>query len=180
MMKSKNIAISALFITFMTIGAFVKIPGPLLPMTLQTFFAVFGALLLKGKHILVSMSLYILIGLIGVPVFSEGGGIGYIIKPSFGFLIGFCIGAYIITCLVNKSKYTFSHLLLSSFIGLFVIYGIGLLYYFWISKALLQLPLSITKLLMYCFFLPLPGDIMSCILASILARRLRPIFQKIF
>jgi len=77
MMKSKNIAISALFITFMTIGAFVKIPGPLLPMTLQTFFAVFGALLLKGKHILVSMSLYILIGLIGVPVFSEGGGIAF-------------------------------------------------------------------------------------------------------
>ena len=177
MKKSKNVAITALFTAFMTVGAFIKIPGPLLPMTLQTFFAVFGALLLRRNQIFTSMSLYILIGLIGLPVFSEGGGLGYILKPSFGFLIGFCLGAYIIASIIRTSKCTFMHLLVSSFIGLSVIYAIGLLYYFFISKTVLNLPLSIEKLLIYCFFLPLPGDILSCILAVILALRLRPVFK---
>ena len=47
-------------------------------------------------------------GLIGVPVFAEGGGIWYVMKPSFGYLIGFIIGAFLTGYIIEKSKKSIS------------------------------------------------------------------------
>lgn len=42
-----------------------------------------------------SVCIYIVLGLMGLPVFAEGGGLAYVLKPSFGYIIGFAIASYV-------------------------------------------------------------------------------------
>ncbi len=70
----RNVAISALFIALITIGTFIRIPIPLLPFTLQFLFTMLAGLLLGGRWGALTVFIYIVLGLMGVPVFTEGGG----------------------------------------------------------------------------------------------------------
>ena len=78
------------------VGAFIKIPLPYIPFTLQTFFVFYSGILLGAKLGMLSQIIYILIGLVGIPVFSNGGGPSYVFQPSFGFLIGFIISTFFV------------------------------------------------------------------------------------
>ena len=71
-----------------------KIPVPVVPFTLQLLFTMTAGLLLGGKLVAASVGAYILIGLLGLPVFAEGGGPAYILKPSFGYIIGFAAASF--------------------------------------------------------------------------------------
>lgn len=95
----------ALFAALTAAGIFIKIPIPGTPMsfTLQTFFIFLAGLLLEPKYALISQAVYAAIGLIGVPVFMNGGGFSYVLQPSFGFIIGFCVTAMLISLLVRRN-----------------------------------------------------------------------------
>jgi biotin transport system substrate-specific component len=95
----------ALFAALTAAGVFIKIPipGTLMSFTLQTFFIFLAGLLLEPKFALISQAVYAAIGLIGLPVFMNGGGISYVLQPSFGFIIGFCVAAMLISMLVRRS-----------------------------------------------------------------------------
>ena len=67
----------ALFTALMAAGAYLRIPFPLLPVTLQTFICALS-------------------GLAGLPIFASGGGPASVLEKSFGFIIGFIAGAYVI------------------------------------------------------------------------------------
>ena len=90
----KEMTLCALFTVLTAVGAFLKIPVPVVPFTLQFLFTMMAGLLLGGKLGACSVGLYALLGLMGLPVFAEGGGFWYILKPSFGYIIGFIIGSY--------------------------------------------------------------------------------------
>ncbi len=95
-MKSKNITLVALFTALTAIGAFISIPLGPVPITLQSFFVILSGILLGPKLGALSQVLYIFLGLIGIPIFSGfSGGLQHILKPSFGFIIGFVFAAYI-------------------------------------------------------------------------------------
>ena len=68
----------SLFAALCAIGAFIKVPLAWLPITLQTFFSTLAGLLLGKKWGTVSVVVYLLLGLIGLPIFTQGGGIGYV------------------------------------------------------------------------------------------------------
>ena len=87
--KTINLVLSSLFVSLIAVGAFIKIPLPVVPFTLQFLFTMMAGLLLEGKLGAASVGIYILIGLFGLPVFAEGGGPAYILKPGFGYIIGF-------------------------------------------------------------------------------------------
>ncbi len=176
MQNKKVIPLCALFCALMAIGAAIKIPTPFLPMTLQTFFAVMCALLLDKKAALSSMCIYILLGLLGFPVFSMGGGIGYIAKPTFGFILGFCVLVYYVSFTAGRLSGYFP-ILIRTWIGLLLLYAVGILYYSLIAKVILALPVSASQIFLYCFLLPLPGDIISCVLATAVACRLKRILK---
>lgn len=86
-MKIKQITYIALFSSLIAIGAFIKIPVGNVPFTLQPLFVMLSALVLDKKSAIYSVLIYIIIGLIGIPIFARGGGIGYIFQPTFGYLL---------------------------------------------------------------------------------------------
>lgn len=178
MHKVRKLNIAAVFAALMVLGAYIRIPGPLLSMTLQTFFVLSSGFLLGSKTAFFSMLLYLCMGLIGLPVFTEGGGIAYVLKPSFGFIIGFCIGAFVTGYLSRKNPQSLLRLFLAGCAGLASIYVTGLSYYALISGTVLGIPVSARSLFLYCFLLPLPGDSISCFLAAALAKRMLPISRK--
>lgn len=99
-----DIAECALFVTLMIAGAFIKIPFPLVPLTFQTVFAVLSGLLLGWKKGMIATSVYAIMGLIGIPVFTNGGGFTYVLMPSFGYILGFIASAGIAGICFNRKK----------------------------------------------------------------------------
>ena len=89
--KTKNLILCGLFTSLIVVGAFIRIPIPVVPFTLQLLFTMLAGLLLGGKWGAASVCIYIVLGLMGLPVFAEGGGLAYVLKPSFGYIIGFAL-----------------------------------------------------------------------------------------
>lgn len=104
-MRLRQLILSALFAALTAAGSLLKIPvpGTTLIITLQTFFVFMAGLMLEPRYALFSQLVYAAMGLIGLPVFSGGGGFGYIYQPSFGFIIGFCVCSFVISALVRKN-----------------------------------------------------------------------------
>lgn len=177
--KTQAMVYCAMFTVLIAVGAFIKIPVPVVPFTLQFLFTMLAGLLLGGRLGAVSVGIYMLLGLAGLPIFSEGGGIWYLFKPSFGYIIGFCIASYVTGKLVEKMKrFTISKCLLANFLGLSIVYGVGMIYYYIICNYVIDTPIGLWPLFLYCFLLAVPGDICLCILAAFLTKRLRPIIRK--
>ena len=103
-MKTSDLVYCSIFTVLIAVGAFIKIPIPVVPFTLQVLFTTMSGLLLGAKLGAVSVGMYIFSGLIGLPVFTEGGGIWYLFKPSFGYIIGFLIGSYVTGKIAEKLK----------------------------------------------------------------------------
>ena len=82
----------------LTISAKIKIPFYPVPMTMQTFVVLFLGIAFGSKIGLLTVSLYLLEGIFGLPVFAnspeKGIGIAYFIGPTMGYLIGFLIAVY--------------------------------------------------------------------------------------
>ncbi|BES66292.1 biotin transporter BioY [Gottschalkiaceae bacterium SANA] len=128
-MKTKDMILIAMFTALTAIGAFIKIPIPPVPITLQLVFVVYAGIFLGARKAMMSQLLYLMIGLIGIPIFAHGGGITYIFQPTFGYLIGFMLCATVIGFGVDRmEQVTFSGLLAWSVLGLALVYVIGVLY----------------------------------------------------
>jgi biotin transport system substrate-specific component len=172
---TKQLILCGIFTALIAVGAFIKIPIPVLPFTLQFLFTMMAGLLLGGEMGAHSVLMYILLGLIGLPVFTEGGGLGYIFKPTFGYIIGFCIASYVTGKIANeKSNPTYTRILTANFIGLAIVYSLGIIYYYIICNFVINTPIGVWPLFLYCFILAVPGDILLCILSALLYKRLMP------
>ncbi|HCX64563.1 MAG TPA: biotin transporter BioY [Eubacteriaceae bacterium] len=177
-MNTKHLIHSSLFAALISIGTFIRIPLPFVPITLQVLFIVLASLLLGKKWGTISVLLYVLLGLIGLPVFSNGGGIGYVFQPTFGYLLAFIPASYLIGKLSEKKNAWLSHWI-ASLSGLTVIYVLGYLYYILIARLYLEISIDPAVLLIHAALIPLPGDLISCLIASFTAVKLRrfQIFQ---
>lgn len=177
--KTQKLILCSLFVALIVVGTFIKIPIPVVPFTLQFLFTMLAGLLLGGKLGSLSVVVYIIMGLIGIPVFAEGGGFSYVLKPSFGYIIGFAIAAYVTGTIANKvQKPGYKRLFAATFIGLFIVYLCGMVYYYLISDFYLGTPIGLWPLFLYCFILAVPGDIVLCIIGVTLGKRLIPFMKK--
>ena len=166
----------AIFTALIAIGAFIRIPIPVVPFTLQFLFTALAGVLLGSRLGAMSVILYIALGLMGVPVFAEGGGPGYILKPSFGYLPGFALGAYVSGYFAERNaRPSFKSLLLGNVLNLAVVYLCGMAYCYVISNFYLGTPIALWPLVLYCFILAVPGDAALCIAAAALGARLVPV-----
>lgn len=178
-MSARQITMTALFVALVAVGAFIKIPIPYLPFTLQLLFTTLAGLILGSRLGGMSVIMYLILGLAGVPIFTEGGGLMYVVKPTFGYLLGFAIGAFVAGRIVETSvTLTFKRLLAASFVNLAIVYGVGMIYLYEIKDLYLEKPIGLDVLFIYCFALPVIPDIFLCILAAVIAKRLLPILKR--
>jgi biotin transport system substrate-specific component len=169
----------ALFAALIAVGAFIRIPIPPMSFTMQTFFVSLAGMLLGKKYGAASALLYLFIGLVGVPVFTQGGGISYVLKPSFGYLIGFVLGAFVTGLIARKVQQpSFLRLLAAAFAGLGVIYTCGTVYFYFLSHFYLGNPVGVWTALLYCFIVFIPGDGVLSVIAALVARRMIPLLNK--
>ena len=178
--KTKNLILCALFSALIAIGAFIKIPVPVVPFTLQFLFTMMAGLLLGGKLGAASVGVYMFMGLLGLPVFAEGGGFAYVLKPSFGYIIGFAVASYVTGAIAHKVSNPgyYGRLLVANFVGLGIVYLIGMIYYYLMSNFYLGNPIGLWPLFLYCFLLAVPGDIVLCVLGAVLGKRMIPVVRK--
>ena len=108
----------------------------------------------------------------GLPIFTEGGGFWYLLKPSFGYILGFIVGAYVTGKMAAKTS-NFWHILGANLVGLIIVYGMGMVYYYIICNFVLGTPIGLWPLVLYCFLLAVPGDLCLCVLAAAVTVRLR-------
>ncbi|MEG0275884.1 MAG: biotin transporter BioY [Coprobacillus sp.] len=168
-MKTKDMCLCALFAVLIAVGAFIKLPISIVPITMQTLFVMLAGLFLKEKAVY-SVLLYVGIGLLGFPVFTSGGGLSYVLVPTFGYLVGFIVCSYYLGHIKSDNFYkTLIHCL----IGVLIIYIIGILYFVFIQYVYYQQVFAFSWLLTSLFLVFLPGDILSCIVAIIIHRRLK-------
>ncbi len=100
--KSRTIAYSAAFIGLISLGAWVSIPFFPVPLTLQTLFVYLSGMILK-RYAVIPVSVYVILGALGLPVFHAGvAGIGILLGPTGGYLVGF-IGAGLVVGLAYES-----------------------------------------------------------------------------
>jgi biotin transporter BioY len=88
-MSIKGMVYASLFGALTAAGAFMIIPLPFVPITGQTFFLNVAAILLGGTLAALSQIIYVLLGIVGIPVFAGGkAGIGVLFGPTGGYLLG--------------------------------------------------------------------------------------------
>lgn len=176
--KVKEMVLISLFVALIAVGAFIRIPVPVCPFTLQFLFTTLAGLLLGAKNGAIASGVYVILGLIGVPIFTEGGGISYIFQPTFGYLLGFILGTYATGKIAHSGQPTVKRMLVANFTGMAIVYVLGIVYFWIIKDFYLGTPIGFKTLMLYCCILVAPGDIFICILSAILGKQLVPISKR--
>lgn len=167
-MKTRSLILTALFAALTAVGAFLKIPFPLSAITLQFFFTAMAGTLLGKKYGALSQAVYVLLGLVGVPIFALGGGFSYIFQPTFGFLLGLIPSAWVIGSLARRPL-TFWRSVTAMLAGLAVLYAIGVPYMALIANAYLGKGLTFWQVLKNGMLIYLPGDMLKIAAGSALS-----------
>lgn len=172
----RDITQIGIFTALTAVGAFISIPIGPVPITFQTFFVLLSGIILGSRKALYSQITYLLLGLIGFPIFSEfTGGIQAILKPSFGFIIGYIAAAYAIGKLTEIKSFSTVGLWTAVLTGTILIYAFGLTYMYYILNIMLDSNLSLFRILQLGMLAFIPGDILKAAIAVSLAKRLKTI-----
>ena len=164
-----NIIFCSLFVTLIIVGAFIKIPLPPIPLTLQSLFVLLSGLILGKKLGPLSVLIYIFIGLLGLPIFAGGsGGIGSLMMPSFGFVIGFILASCICGLLADKPY-------LAVFLATASLYVCGTLYYTILQSFVLNETVDLTKLFVGSLVFSIPKDIVVCLISATISKKVKKI-----
>lgn len=123
----KEIALILSFAFLTAIASKIKIEIGVVPITFQTFAVFLSGIILGSKKGALSQITYLILGLLGFPFFSRGGGIYYLFSPTFGYIIGFIFASYI-SGLIKEYKLNFLSSLFILIFANITIYIFGLLY----------------------------------------------------
>ena len=177
-LSARELSLVALFAALTGIGGFIRIPIPYVPLTLQTLMVMFSGLILGGRLGALSQLVYILVGLMGIPIFAHGGGPGYVLQPTFGYLLGFVFGAYVIGKITeNRSPLKRSLLFLALLAGTLAIYIPGVTVLYCNLNLIQQTAVSLPTAIKIGCLVVLPGDLIKIglvlYLGPLLHQRLR-------
>ena len=174
LLSTKDIVLIPMFTALIAVGAFIKIPLPTCPLTLQWFFVMCAGILLGSKKGALSALMYVLLGLFGLPIFTGGGGFWYVTKPTFGYFIGFVLCAFLIGLMTERKM----NLYAACAIGTVILYVIGSAYGYVILNFFTEGDGITLGALVFTFMvLPLPGDIIKVIRAAFVGGRVRKVIK---
>ncbi len=163
---------ASLLAALTAVGAYIAIPIGPVPIVLQNLFIFLAGLLLGPKWGSASVAVYLLAGILGLPVFAGGtGGIGRIVGPTGGYLLGFLPAVYLIGLISKKGGRNTIMDVAAMIAGTIVIYTCGVV---WL-KTLTGMTLAKTLAVgMYPFLI---GDAIKIAAALPIAKSLRPIIN---
>ena len=165
---TRNMVLAALFAALTAIGAFLQIPTGTVPITLQFLFTALAGLLLGWKWGAISQLLYVGLGLLGLPVFTQG--------ASFGFLLGLIPAAAVIGALTAR-RTGYLNILAAVLVGDLILYAVGVPYMYLILHVYMQsaktFPTLLAAMLVY-----VPGDTLKIVVVTALAPVLRRTLAK--
>lgn len=171
--KTAEMTKMALMVAMNCISAYIIIPLPfsLSPLALQTLIVNLTGYVLNAKQAFMTMLVYLLVGLAGVPVFTGGSaGPGKLFGPTGGYIIGFLVTAVFLAYFKGE-KYNFKrYALLGCVIGIPLIYVFGVVQ----LKLITSMPWDKAILTGALPFIPL--DIVKCLAAAVIAGPINRIF----
>ena len=168
--RTRNIVLISLTVALTTAGAYLRVPIGPVPISLQTLFVLLSGALLGPWIGASAMLSYLALGLVGLPLFTGGGGPQYILSPTFGFLLSFPLSAMVVGLILRSPQSGegrgAGRKLLAMTIGTGVIYLVGVP---WLGLNLLLVQgkkVGLQTLLMMGMVPFLPGDLLKVLLAS--------------
>ncbi|EJO5349167.1 biotin transporter BioY [Clostridium botulinum] len=174
-LEIRDMIYSALFATIIAVSSYIIIPLPIspVPITAQTLAVMLAGCVLTPIQVAFSMGTFLLMGVIGIPVFSGGtSGIGVIAGKTGGYLIGFLIGSIIISLLVRKNK-SLANMLIACFIGgIVVVHALGSA---WLGQIT---SLGIKKAFLLGSLPFIPGDLIKAVIAVFIGQKLSKSIKK--
>ncbi len=166
----------ALCVTILSISSYLVIPLPFTPivLSLHTVMVNLIGLILKPKHAAYTILVYLFMGLIGLPVFSAGSaGPGKLFGPTGGFYFGFLFAVIVISLCKGSKRNFIRYALVTIFLGIPIQHIFAILFMcfhngFNIKVAALTVSLPF-----------IPGDIIKCVIASLLGVGLNKVLSNI-
>ena len=170
--KPIDIAFIAVCAALMAVCAWLEIPA-VVPFTLQTFAIFFALDFLGGKKGTIAITVYILLGAVGVPVFSKfQGGIGALLGTTGGYIIGFIFSGLIYWLFETVLPKKYFIRVIAMILGLFVCYAFGTAW-FMIVYAKTHDAIGLQTALVWCVYKFIPFDLAKIALALGLGKVLR-------
>jgi len=168
-MSTRGMIYASMFGALTAIGALISIPLQPVPVTLQTLFLYLAGSLLGGGLGALSQIIYVILGVIGLPVFSGGkAGLGVFMGPTGGYLIGFIAGAYVTGKIVEvRERPGLVWIVLAMLAGTATVYTLGVLQLVLIGK------LSVEKAAAVGVLPFLPGDALKIAAASVIVMKVK-------
>lgn len=169
----RSMLLCALFAVLTAAGAMIRLPLGTVSFTMQLFFTCMAGICLGPFWGALSQLLYILIGLLGIPVFSQGGGLMYLAQPTFGYLLGLIPMAFVTGLLAERQRPSFPRLFFAALVGLFAMYAVGLPY----LHFFLGVPTVWQTVVSGCLVF-LPTDLLKLLVAARLGCKILPVLRR--
>ena len=169
---TQRIVLAALFVALMAVCSQIQIPLPMVPINLALFAAHLCGALLGAKWGALSISAYVLLGLVGAPVYAGfASGPAALFGKTGGYILGYILSAFLVGLLSRRIGFTFKGLCLSMLVGVVACYAFGTVWFMAVTG------LNLMTSLAYCVIPFLPGDAVKIALAALLALRLKKPLQ---
>ena len=171
--KLRWMVLASVMAALTAVGAYIYVPIGPVPIVLTTLFALLAGLLLGSRWGLASMGLYLLVGAMGMPVFSGGkGGLAHLFGPTGGYLFGFVLAAWVTGFISERSRGLLFWEIFAIIVGSLAIYGLGIPWLKLVAK------MTWPKTLMVGMVPFLIGDAVKAAAALVLARAVRPVIKR--
>ena len=169
--SSKKMVFIAMYTAIICVTGFIAIPVGPIPIVLQNVLALMAAGLLGLVHGIISVALFLLLGALGLPVFSGGnGGLAVLQGPTGGFLWGYLLGTIVLGLIVAKPKideksFAWKNILrmvVASIVGMIVLYIPGIIHFMVLTEssfaktmAVCVTPFILFDFIKLCIIIPL-------------------------
>lgn len=179
--KTQRIVQNSMLLALLIIFTYIKFPLGAISFTMQLFIVFLIGIISTAMEGMLIIGIYIVLGLIGLPIFSMGGGLGYIYQPSFGFMLGFLLVCPIVK-LIGKSLIRhqinpYISYFIASLVGLIADYIVGILYAYFIFNLHLHKDFSFIKVMSLVVAPFVLFDIVKCILAAFIGQKINKIIS---
>lgn len=163
-----QICFMALMAALLCVLAPLSLPVGPVPITLATMVIYFTVYIIGPWAGTGSVCIYILLGIIGLPVFSGyAGGLGKIAGPTGGYILGYIFMALIGGLIIEKTKHNIWAAMLAWVLGTAVLYAFGTAWYIYLTNT------SLAGAMGLCVLPFIPGDILKIVLGTLVGKAVR-------